>query len=96
MSLPTCCVSFREPHRYGKLGPLSCRGIPNAGEYTVWVRALAGGAHQDRALAVEVAGQRLKPSHTAQGSGEKTVAGLIAAREEFAAVVSELRQRIRG
>jgi len=29
----------------------------------------------------------------AQGSGEKTVAGLIAAREEFAAVVSELRQR---
>jgi hypothetical protein len=41
-----------------------------AGEYTVWTRALIGGAHQDRALAVEVAGQRLKPTHKGQGPKE--------------------------
>ena len=44
--------------------------IPKAGEYTVWVRALVGGSHQDRALAVEVADQRLKPTHTTRGSAE--------------------------
>jgi hypothetical protein len=37
--------------------------IPARGEYTVWVRALVGGAEQDRALAVEIAGKRLAPTH---------------------------------
>jgi hypothetical protein len=44
--------------------------VPKAGEYAVWVRALVGGSHQDRALAVEVAGQRLEPTHTARGSAK--------------------------
>ncbi len=44
--------------------------VPKAGEYTVWVRALAGGSHQDRALAVEVADRRLEPTHTARGSAK--------------------------
>ena len=30
--------------------------VPKAGEYTVWVRALLGGSHQERALAVELTG----------------------------------------
>jgi hypothetical protein len=48
--------------------PLTARvHVPKAGEYTVWVRALVGGSHQDRALAVEVADQRLEPTHTARG-----------------------------
>jgi len=38
-----------------------------AGEYAVWVRALVGGSHQDRALAVEIAGQRQPSTHTGQG-----------------------------
>ena len=37
--------------------------------YTVSVRGLKGGAHQDRALAVEVNGKRLKTTH--QGEGPK-------------------------
>jgi len=41
--------------------------IQNAGRYTVSVRALKGGAHQDRALAVEVAGKRLKTTHVGEG-----------------------------
>jgi hypothetical protein len=41
--------------------------IPFAGRFTVYVRALKGGAHQDRALQVEVAGNRLEPTHTGQG-----------------------------
>jgi len=44
--------------------------IPKAGEYMVWVRALVGGSHQDRALAVGVADQRLEPTHTARGSAK--------------------------
>ena len=43
---------------------------PKAGKYTVWVRALVGGLHQDRALAVEVADQRLEPTHTARASAD--------------------------
>ena len=42
--------------------------IGAAGEYTVWVRALIGGAHQDRALAVEIAAKRLAPTHADKGS----------------------------
>jgi len=44
--------------------------VKDAGNYTVWVRALKGGAHQDRALAVEVAGKRLKPTHKGNGPKE--------------------------
>ena len=44
--------------------------VPEAGQYTVWVRALVGGSHQDRALALEVAGQRFKPTHTVRGPAE--------------------------
>jgi hypothetical protein len=41
--------------------------VPRVGEYAVWVRALVGGSHQDRALAVEISGQRLPPTHAGQG-----------------------------
>lgn len=41
--------------------------VKEAGAYTVSMRALKGGAHQDRALAVEVAGKRLKTTHAGEG-----------------------------
>ena len=41
--------------------------IGAAGEYAVWVRALIGGTHQDRALAVEIAGKRMAPTHADRG-----------------------------
>jgi hypothetical protein len=41
--------------------------MPRAGRFTVAVRALKGGAHQDRALTVEVAGKRLKTTHEGEG-----------------------------
>ncbi len=39
-------------------------------ECTVSVRALKGGAHQDRALAVEINGKRLKTTHQGEGPAE--------------------------
>jgi len=36
-------------------------------KYTVSVRALKGGAHQDRALVVEINGKRLKTTHEGHG-----------------------------
>jgi hypothetical protein len=41
--------------------------IPVDGEYSVWVRALVGGGHQDRALAVEVASRRFEATHAGEG-----------------------------
>ncbi len=41
--------------------------IPADGEYSVWVRALVGGQHQDRALAVEVASHRFEATHAGEG-----------------------------
>ncbi len=41
--------------------------IPADGEYSVWVRSLVGGTHQDRALAVELASRRLEPTHAGEG-----------------------------
>jgi len=41
--------------------------IPAERQYTVWVRALVGGAHQDRALAVEIAGRRQPSTHAGKG-----------------------------
>ena len=41
--------------------------IEREGDYSVWVRALKGGSHQDRALNVEVAGDRLQPTHVGKG-----------------------------
>ncbi len=41
--------------------------IPADGEYNVWIRALAGGEHQDRALAVELASRRFEATHAGEG-----------------------------
>ncbi len=44
--------------------------IPADGEYSVWVRALVGGEHQDRALAVQVASRRFEATHAGEGPGD--------------------------
>ena len=62
-------------HGAAKPEPLSARiKVENPGVYIVSIRALLGGDHQDRALAVEVNGNRLKTTHQGEGppSGEWT------------------------
>ncbi len=57
------------PSKYETLPLLARIKIDSPMTYTVLVRAMKGGAHQDRALAVEVNGKRLKTTH--QGEGAK-------------------------
>jgi hypothetical protein len=48
--------------------PMKCKvRVPAERQYSVWIRALVGGAHQDRALAVEIAGKRQPSTHAKQG-----------------------------
>ncbi|MBT3191528.1 MAG: hypothetical protein HN341_03130, partial [Verrucomicrobia bacterium] len=41
--------------------------VSQASMYSISIRALKGGAHQDRALAVEINGKRLKTTHQGEG-----------------------------
>ena len=65
--------------------------MPTGGEYTVWVRALLGGAHQDRALAVEVAGRRLEPTHAGKGPSAGAFSWEHAGRVQLSAGAVEIR-----
>ena len=56
------------PEKAGETSPLIGRFKVDSGmKCKVSVRALKGGAHQDRALAVEVADKRLKTTHQGHG-----------------------------
>lgn len=61
------------------------------GTYSIWVRALKGGAHQDRALAVELAGHRLPPTHTDQGPQAGAYSWEYAGYVELPAGITEIR-----
>ena len=65
--------------------------IAAAGEYTVWIRALVGGSHQDRALAVEIAGKRLAPTHAGKGPKGGAFVWAKAGRVKLPAAPAALR-----
>jgi polygalacturonase len=61
------------PYSLGDSTPTPLQGlvqVETAGKYTLSVRALKGGSHQDRALAVEVNGKRLNTTHQGNGPAE--------------------------
>ena len=64
-------TGYAAPPKPGETSPLTARIEVDAEQtFTVSVRALKGGAHQDRALAVEVGGKRLKTTHEGEGPAD--------------------------
>jgi len=62
---------YMSPPKPGETAPLLARiKLDAAQKLTVSVRALKGGAHQDRALAVDINGKRLKTTHQGEGPAQ--------------------------
>jgi hypothetical protein len=61
-------TGFAAAAQAGETSPLVARIKLDAERtFTVSVRALKGGAHKDRAIAVEIGGKRLDPIHQGEG-----------------------------
>jgi len=64
-------TGYTAPPKPGETSPLTARIKLDAGQtFTVSVRALKGGAHQDRALAVQIEDKRLKTTHQGDGPAD--------------------------
>lgn len=62
-------TGYSAPPKPGETSPLTARIKLDAEQrFKVSVRALKGGAHQDRALAVAIDGKRLKTTHQGEGT----------------------------